>query len=609
MRDHPEDNHMTRKAFAMSLNNKQPENIAKSLRALASTSLLLAAIGCSGAEEPSRVLAEAESTPNLWLAEGRPSPSTSLEPQALGLAANDPAQASKAPADRELAIIDLPRQQVCQGVRYLNREGAVQSGAKTCSWLECSDQMTIGCKTSASHPSTDIKTIEANKHKIYDGKSIAGVAGTFSSSHYRNCVDTYDSNCTSSKTFLPVERALFHPGVIRAGTKVGKTFVGKYPSEDYKLPPAISVSTLLTPSNVKTAMRTRGKTYHFWNQKGQVQYVVGDDRLHANNIYQNHTIYGIGGNATVAKLRSCDKVGDSNCNLDPSREWLAIKADDVDPKNIKLGIKIAGKTGIYPSAAEPLEGHSYGVADLDVNNHAQLRSDASFEYFTSTGERHLRSGDPKIVPGNIKKGVVVFGVKGTYEGFNHESFNPNDVRTGYKLKPGNHVTTLFPEGYCAKGHPETCYNRVWFQKVPNTYQDHDGKTIHTDKLTDAHCQRGQDYCVLMNRAAHIEYAFALKGPTYTWKEAANYCENLTLNTRSDWRMPTQKELGRAAAHTLHYVGLLELYENGRTPESLRFWSATGAENFSKRVVYRPYHSAFTTEEVASRRDVVCVRKH
>ncbi len=57
----------------------------------------------------------------------------------------------------------------------------------------------------------------------------------------------------------------------------------------------------------------------------------------------------------------------------------------------------------------------------------------------------------------------------------------------------------------------------------------------------------------------------------TWKEAIDYCENLTLAGKSDWRLPNIKELKSIVDRSRHNPAL----KDGFTKRSTNwFWSST-----------------------------------
>lgn len=74
---------------------------------------------------------------------------------------------------------------------------------------------------------------------------------------------------------------------------------------------------------------------------------------------------------------------------------------------------IAGVSGAYPSAGNPLSGAD-STADLTAATlNTQIKSATSFEWFDAAGTRYTGSGDADISAGNIVSGVSVFGTEGT----------------------------------------------------------------------------------------------------------------------------------------------------------------------------------------------------
>ncbi|MGE0171339.1 MAG: DUF1566 domain-containing protein [Oligoflexales bacterium] len=145
--------------------------------------------------------------------------------------------------------------------------------------------------------------------------------------------------------------------------------------------------------------------------------------LSATDIKSGVDIAGITGSAIFETHRDCSSDGTIGCAA-----TAGFKAADitlVTPGKVRSGIIIAGVSGSYPSAAYPLPGAD-ATADLTgATFNAQAKSVAGFEYWDSSGERHLGAGDSDIVAANIADNIDVLGTTGTTNLEVHSSCSGN----------------------------------------------------------------------------------------------------------------------------------------------------------------------------------------
>ena len=96
-----------------------------------------------------------------------------------------------------------------------------------------------------------------------------------------------------------------------------------------------------------------------------------------------------------------------------------------------------------------------------------------------------------------------------------------------------------------------------------------------------------------------------------WMEAITYCENLTLDTNDNWRLPNIQELftivgGKDVKDSSYPNSLNSIFENGSILD--KYWSSTTIDNI-KNSAYRIYVRYGTTETSSktNSNNVRCVR--
>ena len=68
-----------------------------------------------------------------------------------------------------------------------------------------------------------------------------------------------------------------------------------------------------------------------------------------------------------------------------------------------------------------------------------------------------------------------------------------------------------------------------------------------------------------------------KNTTKTWSEAISYCENLTLGSHNDWRLPNINELKSIVDRSKFNPVIVDGFTNVRSDG---YWSSTTHENYS-----------------------------
>jgi len=66
----------------------------------------------------------------------------------------------------------------------------------------------------------------------------------------------------------------------------------------------------------------------------------------------------------------------------------------------------------------------------------------------------------------------------------------------------------------------------------------------------------------------------------TWQNAIDYCENLNLDGKSDWRLPNTNELVSLVDDKKYNPSIDAIFQNTYSTYSHRYWSSTTIVNYS-----------------------------
>ena len=315
--------------------------------------------------------------------------------------------------------------------------------------------------------------------------------------------------------------------------------------------------------------------------------------------------------------------------------------------NIKSGVTIAGVVGGYPSTTYLLQGAG-STADLENTNFdAQVKSAALFEYWNSAGVRQVSAGDVDITAANIADGVSVFGLSGS---LTTTLVTPDawDVRVGttinnvvgkLKVTCRNRVNTTvynydgavgsIPDRETTAGSTIDYWDTIEDYNngaaglppsVVSGWTNNDCGGIEgsvndvniwkdittTDGTTQSTCATTAAACTMKDKITRLEWS-KIRGTSRTWPQAINDCDALTFNGKTDWRLPTQKELMEASTHGVRSAAST----NWITATNIGgdFWSGSSVSNATRNawtVNLGTGASSGGTEKSQPAR-VVCVR--
>jgi hypothetical protein len=352
----------------------------------------------------------------------------------------------------------------------------------------------------------------------------------------------------------------------------------------------------------------------------------------------------------VSQVRDSDRVdgvrgtladctGDGTTGCVATASFRAADSARLVAGNIRAGVTLGGQLGEYPSASFPLADAST-VPDLDMATFdAKIKSNASFEYWSSDGRRQTGEGDANIRAENILSSVSIFGLTGTALRLpcSHTSqssctadtacrwngsacvLDPWNIKAGVTIAgvtgsiktncrnrmnstvfnsdampPGNGATTA---GSSLDWWDTIDMNNNALSSLPSqlpagwTSDNVCDKGLWTDATPDGACNSAADDCMMKDNVSGLYWSesYPRSGLDATisfasWSSAYSFCNSLTFGGRSDWRLPTQMELGAAYGR-----GIADLAFKGGTarpggdtrdnndyfiPSKTQFWSAT-----------------------------------
>ncbi len=80
--------------------------------------------------------------------------------------------------------------------------------------------------------------------------------------------------------------------------------------------------------------------------------------------------------------------------------------------------------------------------------------------------------------------------------------------------------------------------------------------------------------VVINNHSNLEWQDDSVGDKMMWREAIDYCENLTLNSNSDWRLPNINELKSVIDKSRYAPAVVSAFTNMTSDQ---YWSSTTYE--------------------------------
>ncbi len=491
-------------------------------------------------------------------------------------------------------MMSVASTEVCEGVKYFDQSGTLQTGSKTCQANSvCTADGQVGCITSTTFKAADMNQVTSGNIKA--GITIAGVSGSIIPESHNTCSSDGAIGCVTTASYKSADMAIAIAGNIKSGNTIAGV-TGSYSGTNNSCVSDGEASCVVDGSTFKAAKLAN--------------FVAAD-------IKSGVSIAGVAGSATLESHADCAADGMTGCVTTAS--YKSADMSVVNNGNIKSGVTIAGITGQYPSATYPLTGAD-ATADLDFATFdAKIKSGAVFEWFDAYGNRYTNTGDLDIAAANIISGMTIFGTTGTavsticgsdgqtdcittttYKSANTSAYTAWDVRKGKTIGGVAGEITFFKnmaniisfdrttgdgavtgldiydtiDDYNNGGIFPTQNNAGWDQASgANWVMDPANDEIGDGGTANNGICDGTESCVFIDRLTNLMWARA-DATSMAWETAITYCENLTYGGYTDWHLPTQKECIQA-----HTNGIASLKMSNKLNLAITYyWTSTTVSN-------------------------------
>jgi hypothetical protein len=453
--------------------------------------------------------------------------------------------------------------------------------------------------THSSDSSTKISTSAAslgdgvNALKIYTGEP----ADVCSSQQYmdkngdtqtgtKNCASGTVTDCTSegqtdcknTAAYISVDVTKVIPGNIKFGVTLGGV-VGSYPSSTYPLTGATSTTDL---SDFTTQLTSDG-TFEFWDSAGNRRTGSGDSDIVAANIKSGITM-----------------------------ENLSVTGTAVVPNvwDVRVGTSVGATTGLLKLNCRNGANLSY----FDLEDYPKTAvTDGTTDTFTITSHGYANNQKIKIyfstMPMGLDSSTIYYVRNATANTFQvalTSGGTPIDISAAglsvSAYKYGNTVTEIWDSiddyygaataipTYSGWSTANMCGGIEVSTDDANVWKDvtttGDGVTLSTCTATPAHCS-------FKDKISGQEWHKS-DVTDRNWSTALSFCDSLSYNGKTDWRLPTVKELMDAYTHGMvstagytNWITLANFQQN--------YWSAsTRSSN-----IYLAHYMSFGSHTVAS----------
>jgi hypothetical protein len=527
--------------------------------------LKLAALGLQGAAMPA-VTVESDTKATFTMPAG-----AAFGPLALTLEQDGTSQRISVffeAGQTDFPIITDSADQICTGKKFYNASGTLTEGTKNCSGTalaNCKSDGEVGCATTAAYKA--VKMANFTDGDIRTGVTVAGIDGALSGAPAA-CSSDGQLGCLSVTNFPAVDKVVkltagnIKDGVIIAGV------TGDYPSATNVLAGADGTADLdlaTFDAKVKAAA-----AFEWFDSTGARYTNTGDTDIIQAKIANGETIFGttgnlVGGAAPAAwDLRAGVTVGAVTGKL---------------KSNCRNGVNSAIIDHTFPGLAATLTNGNdelampaHGLSPNDEVRILYTTEPTGLNNFTTYYVIVLDAGRIQLSTTSGPGAAFDFtgdGADVTVHRWNDGTRNIWDTIDDHNS--GGFSLSQYPAGWSADN----------FCGGVDTPAGGDEDLVWQDVTATASgaagCDTAGDECRMKDKISGLEWSEYGGVMSLGWRGAVEYCENLTHDSQSDWRLPTQKELMDAYTHGIRSADNAN-WLTAAQMDAVYFWSASSVSN-------------------------------
>lgn len=398
------------------------------------------------------------------------------------------------------------------------------------------------------------------------------------------CQTDGEVGCITTSSVVALEKSKILPGNIRNGMSIGGV-TGQYPSVTYPLSGASGTPDLnATDFNSQV---TSAAAFEYWDSAGSRHSSSGDADLVTGNIKTGITIFGVAGSDGPVVDAWDLRVGTSVSGV---------------TGKLRVNCRNRAKTSIYNYdgvvSSLPNTAVSTGT-DIDVwdtiddyANDTGLPSGKPTLWSSTTdydcGGAELTSGDD-----NVWKDVTTGGCIANSECVMKDKISNREWSGVPSPQAGANITNGSPVVSGINASALRVNMRVTAAGIPS------GAYIIA-------LNTGSGELTLSQNATATS-TVTVRFNDMQWNAAVAYCDGLSWNGQTDWRLPTQKELMEAYNHGL-YSAATSNWINTAHMIADEFWSATTASYFGGSAWFVDFDEGRSRENLKTElRLVTCIR--
>lgn len=462
---------------------------------------------------------------------------TFVMPEKLGTKQIDVVSANSAKlvsdgADDGIPIITADPSLICSTVTFYNAKGEKTNGTKNCGQLATSSS-----SSGSSCPTTTPVS----------------------------CTQEGQNSCLTNDSFVVVEKSKLTSGNVKAGVILGGV-TGAYPSATYPLSANTSTPDLeLATFNAKIKASA---AFEWFDSSGNVYVNAGSTSLDAVNIKNGVTVFG----STGTFAPDCAADGQISCFT--TSAYPALKAAGISSWDIRKGKTVGGINGnlsffknmanttlLNLDVPQSVTSINTGTSQLTVPSHGFSSNDTIWlDYFTQ----------PTPLAYGTNYYVIIV--------------DANTIQLSTTSGPGSAVTiTASGSGVIVyRKNPSALASIDYY----DTIDDYDnGGAFPTQAPTGWDQATGGNWANLTTGVYRDELTGLVwakdDGVLRNWGTAVIYCKLLNYGGRTDWRLPTQKELLQGyidGVASLKSAANLNISNN-------YYWTATALSTTTKDILF------------------------